>query len=368
MLHFLNVADVHCNIFFNFRYHRLSLKMEQYLITLCYIGIPEESWYKNRLQECALKASLSLPVYKTDNDGTRKPPLFRSKVWVGGLCFVSPDTFPNRKTAEQNVAKHALIGIQEKLKNEGRSRIIEDNVLCKLIVNEYAVKTSQTTPSYITNQSKAILPIFTSSLVLDGVTYIGDAARNKKEAEQFAARAAILSILDSESGSTMSEIIKTKSKLYDAIEKAKDSSTNHVVTAPVGMAPLEGTDAISSLKVKEVEVNESIVTGPSDAIPESSLVLCPPVQVALSESTLGQPSVIQATHQSFHDYKKPGTQTSEAEITLPITFVPPASQESSMCPISGKKRRKKNQKARKKMKTQSSLTTATLPNNQVHAC
>lgn len=40
-----------------------------------------------------------------------------------------------------------------------------------------------------------MLPIFVSSLVLNDGTFVGDAAKNKKESEQLAARSAILSIL-----------------------------------------------------------------------------------------------------------------------------------------------------------------------------
>lgn len=50
-------------------------------------------------------------------------------------------------------------------------------------------------PTYTTVQPEGLLPVFVSSLVFNGVTYTGDAGRNKKEAEQLAARTVILSIL-----------------------------------------------------------------------------------------------------------------------------------------------------------------------------
>jgi dsRNA-specific ribonuclease len=40
-----------------------------------------------------------------------------------------------------------------------------------------------------------LLPVFISSLVFNGVSYTGEAGRNKKEAEQLAARAVIVSLL-----------------------------------------------------------------------------------------------------------------------------------------------------------------------------
>jgi len=52
-------------------------------------------------------------------------------------------------------------------------------------------------PSYNTVQQQigGVLPVFTSSLVFNGTSYTGDPARTKKEAEQSAAQAAILSIM-----------------------------------------------------------------------------------------------------------------------------------------------------------------------------
>ena len=49
-------------------------------------------------------------------------------------------------------------------------------------------------PTYKTIQPEGLLPVFVSSLVFNGVTYTGEPGRNKKEAEQLAARAVILSI------------------------------------------------------------------------------------------------------------------------------------------------------------------------------
>lgn len=50
-------------------------------------------------------------------------------------------------------------------------------------------------PTYSTIQPEGLLPIFISSLTFNGVTYTSEAGRNKKEAEQLAARAVILSML-----------------------------------------------------------------------------------------------------------------------------------------------------------------------------
>lgn len=68
-------------------------------------------------------------------------------------------------------------------------------MFCKSILIEFAVKMNMEKPTYNTIQHEKLLPVFTSSLAFNGVSYTGGAARNKKEAEQLAARAAILSLL-----------------------------------------------------------------------------------------------------------------------------------------------------------------------------
>ncbi|EYU41334.1 hypothetical protein ABFS82_12G026000 [Erythranthe guttata] len=195
-------------------------------------GVPKESWYKNRLQQYTHRASMPLPIYETFNEGAQHASKFRSRVWVDGVCFTSPNTFSNRKASEQDAAKHALIGLREKVKNEGSSRILANATFCKSIINEYAVKMNIDLPSYLTNESKELsVPVFGSSLNLGGVTYVGAAGRNRKEAEQFAARSAILSILESESDTTMSEIVRSKFRFYDA-KTVNNSAVVQLDTTP----------------------------------------------------------------------------------------------------------------------------------------
>lgn len=68
---------------------------------------------------------MPLPVYHTLSEGSPHAPAFKCQVWVDGTCFTSPNAFSTRKMAEQEAAKIALIGIHEKVKNEGSSRVFE---------------------------------------------------------------------------------------------------------------------------------------------------------------------------------------------------------------------------------------------------
>jgi len=73
--------------------------------------------------------------------------------------------------------------------------ILHDTVFCKSILNEFAGKMNLEQPTYCMVRRDGLLPVFISSLVFNGVSYTGEAGRNKKEAEQLAARAVIVSLL-----------------------------------------------------------------------------------------------------------------------------------------------------------------------------
>lgn len=63
-----------------------------------------------------------------------------------------------------------------------------------MILNEFLDKIKMEC-AYKTVQVKMLPPAFVSSLALNGTCYKGEAGKNKKEAEQLAALAAILSLL-----------------------------------------------------------------------------------------------------------------------------------------------------------------------------
>uniref|UniRef100_A0A7N2MKY3 DRBM domain-containing protein n=1 Tax=Quercus lobata TaxID=97700 RepID=A0A7N2MKY3_QUELO len=137
---------------------------------------------------------------------------------------------------EQDVSKLALEHISKKIKDERcplTPLICENIVFCKSILNEFAVKMNLQKPIYNTVQTEVLPAIFISSLVFNGVCYNGEPGGKKKEAEQLAARAVILSHLGkSGSGIILSEIIKSKGNLYSALHKVKDRSHANISTVP----------------------------------------------------------------------------------------------------------------------------------------
>ncbi|KAL6006887.1 hypothetical protein ACLOJK_032383 [Asimina triloba] len=213
-------------------------------------GVPEQFLYKNRLQEYAQSLGIPLPIYRTVNEGVQHAPRFRSTVAVDGATYMSVFTFSHRKAAEQDVAKLALEHVSK--------RLVErvDPVFCKSILHEFAAKMKLEKPTYTTTQIESTeppLPAFVSSLKFDGKNYTGTEGRSKKEAEQMAARAVILSLLgNAEWKAILSQIINSKMKMYAASQKANKPDPRQNATQTLG-GLLQSSPVNHLNKGKEVE-------------------------------------------------------------------------------------------------------------------
>ncbi|KAK7859050.1 hypothetical protein CFP56_008703, partial [Quercus suber] len=85
----------------------------------------------------------------------------------------------------------------------------------------------------LSKNKKGFFPVFTSTLVFNGLYYTGEVGRNKKEAEQLVARVVIISLLGKYGLETvLSETIKSKDKLYVALHKLKDTSHENISVVP----------------------------------------------------------------------------------------------------------------------------------------
>ncbi|XP_040996346.1 uncharacterized protein LOC121242543 isoform X1 [Juglans microcarpa x Juglans regia] len=363
-------------------------------------GIPEQLMHKNRLQEYAQRSAISLPLYCTTNEGSQHAPQFRSTVTVDGEIYTSPNTFSHRKAAEQDVAKLALENILQKIRDEGCPLIHQDTVFCKSILHEFAVKMNMEIPTYNTIQPQGLLPVFISSLVFNGVMYTGEAGRNKKEAEQLAARAVILSLLgNSGSRTILSEIIKSKGKLYAALHRVKSPCSGHINILHQGVSIGQinsESQGISIDKVsgaisedRNVEValaansaSEGANPGYSLGMPlvHQELSIDQDVEVTVDNSARrgANPGSSSGMPPFRHEFKLPkpepssepiNIELSSKAVNLPIAFVPPMLQQPlGVGPSSGRKRRKNKKKANKKLRLDTQMPIATLPVNQAPSC
>ncbi|CAB4273458.1 unnamed protein product [Prunus armeniaca] len=141
--------------------------------------------YKNQLQTYAQKRNLLLPVYSCEREGLPHANRFKCTVTVDEHTYEGPEFLPTMKEAEHAVAKVALMsllpnGVQE-----------DDIVLYKNVLQELIQKEGFSMPVYSTKNSGAVhMPIFVSTVEIEGETFTGSEARSKKQAEMSAAKVA----------------------------------------------------------------------------------------------------------------------------------------------------------------------------------
>ncbi|XP_021765708.1 double-stranded RNA-binding protein 3-like [Chenopodium quinoa] len=162
-------------------------------VSKCYV-------FKSQLQEYAQKVGLPTPEYETTKEGPSHEPSFRSTVIVDGVRYESLPGFFNRKAAEQSAAEIALMDLSKSGgKKDSIAVPVHETGLCKNLLQEYAQKMNYAIPTYICRKddTPGKTAVFSCTVEIGAIQYIGAAARNKKDAEIKAARTALLAIRSS---------------------------------------------------------------------------------------------------------------------------------------------------------------------------
>ncbi|KAK1433203.1 hypothetical protein QVD17_10111 [Tagetes erecta] len=275
--------------------------------------------YKCLLIQLTQKLKKQPPLYRTQNEGSDHIPRFRSTVCVDGVSYTSSSTFKQRKMSEMDVSKVAYIAVTEKAKTDALHFIQEDKISCKAIMAEFAAKKNVRRPIYETAQLEAAIPVFRSNMLFNGVSYVGDNGKNKKESEQLVARSVIIKYLDSEYGLDMAIIVNCK--LRQCHEMNKVQEINSVLQAQAGVG--------HNFAVTESRTN---IIAESSAASESSLVqgtLVPatvtpqPIipQLSVQPITPAAPVVIQPPTQQLS--------TGPINPAVPLVIQPPTPQVST---------------------------------------
>ncbi|KAK9279586.1 hypothetical protein L1049_013265 [Liquidambar formosana] len=165
--------------------------------------------YKNQLQELAQRSCFNLPSYTCIREGPDHAPRFKATVNFNGEVFESPNYCSTLRQAEHSAAEVAL----NSLSNRGPShslaaRILDETGVYKNLLQEIAQRVGAPLPQYTTFRSGlGHLPVFTGTVELAGITFTGEPAKNKKQAEKNAAMAAWSSLkqLAKEAASSSSE-------------------------------------------------------------------------------------------------------------------------------------------------------------------
>ncbi|KAL5102055.1 hypothetical protein RYX36_006382 [Vicia faba] len=293
--------------------------------------------YKNMLIEFTKRASIEMPEFQTHNEGASHAPEFRCSVVADGLIFTVPNTFFHRRAAEQEVSRVAWEYLVKKIKDEGRAVISKSVTFCKGLLNEYAAKLTVKPPTYNTVEYMKVYPYFVCTMDFNCTSYIGDPARRKKDAEDLAARAAILSILDnSDSGIMLVQMIKTKSHLFNAVlSKTVQPTCDTLIVSPVEKTALS-CELIQGLDDKDKGV---AVPAGNDAINKIETVC---IESGPVISTPQQPEM--PNPEPAPEAAKSSNDSLQLENALPVDNA-----------VSAKKRRRNNYKANKKARREAQL-------------
>ncbi|PWA85415.1 dsRNA-binding protein 2 [Artemisia annua] len=144
--------------------------------------------YKNQLQELAQRSCFNLPSYTCIREGPDHAPRFKAVVNFNGDSFESPNYFTTLRQAEHAAAEVALSSLSS---HSLAARILDETGVYKNLLQEISQRVGAPLPRYTTYRSGlGHLPVFTGIVELAGITFTGEPAKNKKQAEKNAAMAA----------------------------------------------------------------------------------------------------------------------------------------------------------------------------------
>ncbi|KAG4972274.1 hypothetical protein AAZX31_13G307300 [Glycine max] len=148
--------------------------------------------YKNQLQELAQRSCFNLPSYTCIREGPDHAPRFKATVNFNGEIFETPHYCSTLRQAEHSAAEAALNSLSHRGPSHSlAAKILDETGVYKNLLQEIAQRVGAPLPHYTTYRSGlGHLPVFTGIVELAGITFTGEPAKNKKQAEKNAAMAA----------------------------------------------------------------------------------------------------------------------------------------------------------------------------------
>lgn len=147
--------------------------------------------FKNQLQELAQRSCFNLPSYACRREGPDHAPRFKASVNFNGEIFESPGYFTTLRQAEHAAAEVALNLLSSRGSKSLTARVLDETGVYKNLLQETAHKAGLNLPVYTTIRTgPGHVPVFTCTVELAGMSFTGDSAKTKKQAEKNAAIAA----------------------------------------------------------------------------------------------------------------------------------------------------------------------------------
>ncbi|XP_077240544.1 double-stranded RNA-binding protein 2-like [Tasmannia lanceolata] len=148
--------------------------------------------YKNQLQELAQRSCFNLPSYACIREGPDHAPRFKATVNFNGEIFESPTFCTTLRQAEHAAAELALKTLS--MRGPSRSlaaKVLDETGVYKNLLQETAHRAGLNLPVYTTVRSgPGHMPVFTCTVELGGMSFKGEQAKTKKQAQKNAAIAA----------------------------------------------------------------------------------------------------------------------------------------------------------------------------------
>ncbi|KAL7106592.1 hypothetical protein ACP275_06G003400 [Erythranthe tilingii] len=145
--------------------------------------------YKNQLQELAQRSCFNLPSYACIREGPDHAPRFKACVNFNGEIFESPTYSTTLRQAEHAAAEAALNSLSARGPSRSlTARVLDETGVYKNLLQETSHRAGLKLPLYTTVRSgPGHVPVFTSTVDLAGMTFTGESAKTKKQAEKNAA-------------------------------------------------------------------------------------------------------------------------------------------------------------------------------------
>ncbi|KAJ0260664.1 Double-stranded RNA-binding protein 5 [Hirschfeldia incana] len=148
--------------------------------------------YKNQLQELAQRSCFNLPSYTCIREGPDHAPRFKASVNFNGEIFESPTYCSTLRQAEHAAAEVSLNVLSSRLPSKSlTAKILDETGIYKNLLQETAHRAGLDLPIYTSVRSGSYhFPAFSCTVELAGMSFTGESAKTKKQAEKNAAIAA----------------------------------------------------------------------------------------------------------------------------------------------------------------------------------
>jgi len=192
-----------------------------------------EKMYKNQLQELAQRSCFNLPSYTCIREGPDHAPRFKASVNFNGEIFESPTYCSTLRQAEHAAAEVSLNVLSSRVPSKSlTAKILDETGIYKNLLQETAHRAGLDLPMYTSVRSGSChFPGFSCTVELAGMTFTGESAKTKKQAEKNAAIAAWSSLkkmssLDSQDEEKEQEAVARVLSRFKPKEVRRRETTN----------------------------------------------------------------------------------------------------------------------------------------------